>query len=226
VRSSLILTVAALTIVLLVNLFSPWVNEEAPPTVSRALQWAMLTKNDVMAESIRSSSLWRKELFQRAIDEWLSDPRIFWFGRATYGFGVNDFVAAHVSGSWNATLESSLRRGATHNLLTDLLVTYGLVGCILYYCLVLTIVAFLWRVFRANNAPMPTKSLGLFCLVSSVAYILGASLGGGYYPIESTWLLILLIAVLYKCQPQTTTAAQTASALDPPGYRQQRAHPV
>jgi O-antigen ligase len=187
--------------VLVANLFSGWVNHNAPLAVARPLQWVMFTKSKEAFGSIENSSLWRRELFQRAITEWQSDPRIFWFGRATYGFGVSDFVAQRIYGGFEAMQTTSLRRGTTHNLVTDLLVTYGLVGCILYYGMILAIIGFLWKVYRSREVPAATKSLVLVCLVSTTVFLAIASVGGGYYSVESIWLLIVLIAMLYQHRP-------------------------
>jgi hypothetical protein len=185
------------SIILFVNVFSGSINREAPVPLLRPLQWVMINKNDAASNSIDSSTRWREELFQMAIEEWRSDPRIFWFGRATYGFGVSDSFAYRVSGGFRAGQESSLRRGATHNLVTDLLVTYGLVGCVLYYCLILAIIRFLWFVYRSRNAPTVVQPLALFCLITYVSYILIASVGGGTFLPDTIWLLILLITTLH-----------------------------
>jgi O-Antigen ligase len=207
----MILMVSGL-LVLFANLFSGWINREAPVAIARPLQWVMISKGSEAEASIESSSLWRRELFNRSIGEWRSDPRIFWFGRATYGFSVSDLVAPEVSGTWEAFMESSLRRGATHNLLTDLLVTYGLIGCLLYYSLVLIIIYFLWGVYRSSNLSFDLKPLALFCLITFAAYPVSATLGGGVYTAESMWLLILLIVALYRSGTQMDGSASRPSA--------------
>jgi O-antigen ligase len=184
-------------IILFVNIFSSSINREAPVPLLRPLQWVMINKNDAASNSIDSSTRWREELFQMAIEEWRSDPRIFWFGRATYGFGVSDAFAYRISGGFRAGQESSLRRGATHNLVTDLLVTYGLVGCVLYYCLILAIIRFLWFVYRSRNPPAAVQPLALFSLIIYVSYILIASVGGGTFLPDTIWLLILLVTALH-----------------------------
>ena len=136
-----------------------------------------------------------------AIDEWRSDSRVFWFGRATYGWGVNDALAYKISGGFRAGQESSLRRGATHNLVTDLLVTYGLLGCLLYYSLMLGILRFLWFVYRSSESPTVVRPLALFCLVSYTSYLLIATFGGGTFLPDTIWLVILLITALHHFQP-------------------------
>lgn len=194
------LAVAGL-LVLFINVFSSWINRIAPVPLLRPLQWVMLEKNELASNSIDSSSRWREELFQMAIDEWKSDPRIFWFGRATYGFGVNDVLAYQISGGFRAAQESSLRRGATHNLVTDLLITYGLVGCILYYCLMFAIIRFLWYVYRSGRAPAAVQPIALFCLITYASYLLIATVEGGTFLPETIWLLILLITAFHHFSP-------------------------
>jgi O-antigen ligase len=183
---------------LFVNVFSDWINRRLPVALIRPLQWVMVSKNKEAEASIESSSHWREELFKMAIAEWQSNPRIFWFGRATYAYGVSDFVAIHIEGGYEAMKESSLRRGSTHNLLTDLLVTYGLIGCTLYYCLVLAIILFLSAVYRSADVRTVVKALSLLCLMASLESVAYASIGGGFYPTEQVWLLIVLLSVLYK----------------------------
>jgi O-antigen ligase len=197
----LIILILAGLFVLFVNVFSDWINHRLPVALSRPLQWVMVSKNEEAEASIESSSRWRRELFKMAIDEWRSNPRIFWFGRATYAYGAEDYRSLQVSGGFEGTKDSSLRRGFTHNLITDLLVTYGLVGCILYYCLVLAIVFFLWTVYRSAEVRTMVKPLGLLCLMLSLEQVMYASIGGGFYPIDQAWLLIVLLAVLYRHEP-------------------------
>lgn len=201
VLASAYIVMVAGFLVVAANLSSNWVNREAPIAIARPLQWIMLSKNKVASGSIESSTQWREELLKMAIAEWRSDPRIFWFGRATYGYGVSDYVAMQVSGGWEAAMQSSLRRGATHNLLSDLLVTYGLIGCILYYCMILATIGFLWIVYRSRSVPTTLEPLSLFCLITFASYPVIASVAGGFYSAENMWLLIVLIAALYHYDP-------------------------
>jgi O-antigen ligase len=190
-----ILGLAGLTLVF-VNVFSGSINRNTPVPLLRPLQWIMLEKNEAASNSIDSSTRWREELFQMAIDEWKSDPRIFWFGRATYGFGAGDVFAYKIKGHYVAALESSLRRGATHNLVTDLLVTYGLIGCILYYCIMFAIIRFLWFVYRSDRAGPNVLPLAFFCLIIFASYILIATVQAGTFLPDTIWLFIVLIATL------------------------------
>jgi O-antigen ligase len=197
--------------ILFANVFSGWINRTAPAPVLRPLQWVMLNKNEAASDSIESSTRWRQELFQMTIDEWRSDPRIFWFGRATYGFGVSDYVAYQLSGGYKAVMEASLRRGATHNLISDLLITYGLIGCILYYCLMFGILRFLWFVYRSATTPAVVHPLALFCLIMYASYLLIATFGGGTFLPDTVWVLILLIAAIHYYSKEDTGKEQFAA---------------
>jgi hypothetical protein len=198
IASFCLIVIATVVFVVVVNVSADFVNQRLPIAMARPLQWVLLSKNDIAESSIESSSGWRKELFDLAVAEWQSDSRIFWFGRATYGFGVNDYVAMQVSSGWQASMDSSLRRGATHNLLTDLLVAYGLIGCLLYYSLALAIIWFLLVVYRYSDKGTFIRPLSLFCLMNCGSYLVVATIAGGLYRIDAIWLVIVLIAALYR----------------------------
>ena len=212
----LIILILAALFILFVNVFSDWINHRVPVAIARPLQWVMVSKNKQAEGSIESSSRWREELFSRAIAEWRSDPRIFWFGRATYGFGVNDFRAMRISGGFEAGIDSSLRRGETHNLLTDLLVTYGLVGCVLYYSLAVAIISFLWIAYRSPTVPSVLKPLRLICLITFVSYPITASIAAGLYSAENMWLLIVFVAALYQHDSLSNEPNATIAPLPEP----------
>jgi O-antigen ligase len=197
VRAFLGILALVASLLVFVNVFSGWINREASVPLLRPLQWVMLEKNAAASSSIDSSTKWREELFQMAVAEWKSDPRIFWFGRATYGFGVNDVFAYRIVGGFRAGQESSLRRGATHNLVTDLLITYGLIGCVLYYVLILAILRFLWFVYRSRKTPPAVQPLAFFCVITYASYIIIATVGGGTFLPDVVWLFIVLISALH-----------------------------
>jgi O-antigen ligase len=212
----LIISVLSVSFVLFINVFSDWINHSVPVAIARPLQWMLVSKSKEAEASIESSSRWREELFKMSIAEWRSNPRIFWFGRATYGYGVNDYVAQQLLGGFEAGKESSLRRGVTHNLLTDLLVMYGLVGCIFYYCLVLAIIWFLWIAYRSPTVPSLLKPLGLICLITFAAYPITATIAGELYSPELMWLLIVFVAALYQYEPLSSEPKETSALLPEP----------
>jgi hypothetical protein len=180
------------------NLSADWVNTKANPYVQRSLQWVLLEKNWETVRSLESSTDWRRELARRAIAEWRSEPRIFWTGRATYGFGAADETALLISGGFEALIQTSLRRGATHNLLTDLLVTYGLIGCLLYLTVYVALIRFAWKVYRTRGLSPPAVNLALVCLIGSLLGLFYGLVGGGSYPADQIWFLIVLIGAFYS----------------------------
>ena len=180
------------------NLSSDWINTKANPYVQRSLQSILLHKKGEAIESIESSSRWRKELFNRAMDEWRSDKRIFWTGRATFGFGTADQTALLISGGYEAVIQSSLRRGATHNLISDLLVAYGVIGLILYLTVCAALGRFLWYVYRLRNLTAPAANLTLVTLVGSGSWFFYALLAGTFYPAEFVWFTVLLVTASYS----------------------------
>ncbi len=177
---------------------APWINTKASPNIQRSLQWVLVEKGSKPLESIESSTDWRIELARRALNEWRSEARLFWFGRATFGYGTADEVAMDVSGGWEATLETSLRRGATHNLTTDLLVAYGLVGCVLYFFVYFSIVRFLWVTRTRGGLSVGGRDLVLACLVLAIFNFFFQLVGAGGYVAEIPWLIIVLIGSFYS----------------------------
>lgn len=179
------------------NLCADWINNDAEPFVQRSLQWVLLNKKGAESQGIESSSNWRRELFYRALDEWRSDPRIFWTGRATYGFGVADDTAVLIAGGYEAMIETALRRGATHNLISDLLVTYGIVGLFLYLTVYVAIVRFLWKLYRMRSLSGAAANLTLACLIGSLIWFVYSVLGGNFYSIEYIWFLVILVGACH-----------------------------
>jgi O-antigen ligase len=195
------------------NLF-PSLVYSAPTPIRRSMQWMMLTKDDSAYGDIESSSRWRREIFLAALGEWKSDPRIFWFGRATYSFSVADQVGIKLRG-WEGFLESSLRRGATHNLITDMLVTFGLVGAVVYFFLNGMITAFLWRLWKYPQNSDEATDLALVCLIFHVFNFTYGLIGGAQFPAALAWLTTALVAYHYFTLPQQSTT-RPVSAIDKP----------
>jgi len=131
---------------------------------------------------IDASSEWRWILANRAFDEWLSNSRKFFIGRGVHLFSERDMMVMKLNGYFGA-MDVSLRRGATHNAVTDLLVTVGLIGAVLY---VFVFVGFILSIIKILKLAKDSKNITydtLFvCLLFSVSmipiYILG---GGGVY---------------------------------------------
>jgi O-antigen ligase len=185
-----------LFLIIALNLI-PGVLRSVPPIVQRSLQAVIFTQeSEYAAATIASSSDWRLELVKRAFAEWRSDRRIFWFGRGTYKFGIEDIIAKKRNPG-EGDMQVSLRRGATHSLVTDLLVVYGLVGLVVYFVMMVTLLWFLWRVFRHPSVDELGRLMTLICwLLLSFLFLYGI-VGGANFPIEVAWLLVALFGYLY-----------------------------
>jgi O-antigen ligase len=80
-------------------------------------------------------------------------------------------------------MEVALRRGATHNIVTDLLITVGLVGTVLYISVFVGFIVSIVKILKlAKDSKNITYDTLFMCLLFSVSmipvYILG---GGGVY---------------------------------------------
>lgn len=196
-RRRLILLVASafagLLLIVFVNLFSVQINQDAPYFVQRSLQMFMIEKG-VSARTIENSSEWRQELAEMAFEEWRSDARITFFGRASYSYSEADRNLTEQLGGYEAGKISSLRRGATHLLVTDCLIQYGIVGLILYYLMLLSIIRFLYLLHREQRRrETEFHVLTLFLLISFVLMLPMSLVTGAWIATQHGWLLLLLI---------------------------------
>lgn len=161
--------------------------------VQRSFAWALMDKAQSAEDSIDSSTRWRQALFYRAIDEWKSNPIIFLFGRGTYKYTDDDRLAIELDPFENS-IDVSLRRAATHNLITDLLIMYGLAGLLLYMLVCAALIRLCWKFATDPQIPTDSKDLGLICAIDSwYALIYGLS-AGGFIPDSLGWFVILIFA--------------------------------
>jgi hypothetical protein len=195
---------AAMVFVLALNLV-PNVLEPLPMIVQRSLQSVVFTTESVQAKaSIDSSSEWRIELVKRALDQWRGDSRVFWFGRGTYKFGADDYRAMKRDAGSGA-MEVALRRGATHSLVSDLLLVFGLVGFVIYMTMNITLLMVLWRLWKNPETDEIARSLTLVCFVFGGFSLVYGIVGGGSVPLALAWLLVVLFGYLYRMEAQKET---------------------
>ena len=162
------------------NVLSDYVYK-APPLLRRSVNWALITPDADASDSISGSSQWRLALFNAALTEWHSDPRIFWFGRATYAYGMGDWTAMVLQGE-EGKLQTALRRGDTHNMITDLLVSYGICGLILFFTTVLSFLYLVWTIRRSEHTDELGRMLALVVFVQMGYTFAYGLLGGGQFP--------------------------------------------
>jgi MFS family permease len=148
---------------------------------------------------IEGSSNWRQELATLAFREWLSNARIFWFGRSVYEFSSVDTILSQTGDAYTNMMYISLRRGATHNKVTDLLVTVGLIGFLLYlFCEIVLLFVLLKLYFKATN--LDAKALLLFVFTFYFVSFLASLIGGGFLN-ENLAAIISVALLYYKLNP-------------------------
>jgi len=178
----------------------PDVLRPLPMIVQRSLQAIVFTDESQEAKaSIESSSTWRIEVIRRAFELWRVDSRVFWFGRGTYSFGADD-IRALQRDAGSGAMEISLRRGATHSLVTDLLLVFGVVGFFLYMTMYVTLLVLFWRLWKSPGSDDVKKSLALACFLLTVFNLIYGIVGGGSMPVHVAWLVVLFFAYLYRVE--------------------------
>lgn len=200
--------IAMVVIIAFANLFSDWVNRSAPMQLARTLQWVLFEKDDSSSKGIEDSGRWRNELRRKAIEEWKSSPKSFWFGQGFQGISVSDYAQAGYSGAKGYAGISeefghyiSIKRVATHNMFTDVLVGYGLIGAILYYTLLMALMALIYHIYFGLPNESPHKEVALLTAASIWGNsILGNFAGTFMYAIAFAYLIIL-ISALYQYPP-------------------------
>ena len=154
---------------------------------------------------IDASSNWRWLLATQAFDEWKSNSRKFCIGRGVHAFTERDIMVTKLQGYFGA-MDVALRRGTTHNIVTDLLITIGVVGAILYAIVFICLITSIIKIVKiAKDSKNITYDSLFVCLLFSVSmipfYILG---GGGVYN----------IVVLVFCATLPNIAALSSSEFE------------
>ena len=153
---------------------------------------------------IDSSTDYRWTLAMLTFTEWSSNSRKFFVGRGVHAFSDRDLLVLKY-GDVYSKMNFAVRRGATHNIVTDLLITVGLLGTILY---VLVFIGFILSIAKIIKMAKDSKNITydtLFvCLLFSIAmipiYILG---GGGVYD-TVTLVLCSVLANIAAIAPATS----------------------
>jgi hypothetical protein len=196
----------------LINVLSYKINTKAPYYIARAMQVVMIDKGATY-DSVGNSQEARNAAIEEALVQWKKDNRVFFFGRSVYKitwaeaefmknrFGIDGFV------------ENAMRGGRTHNLATDLLLQYGLVGCVLYLIAYIKIIRFIFLLHRA----IPTSEIAPKAMAGAMVVYLPMMffyqlLGGTFMPIIVALVVGLIRAHLINLRlPLAGTASTSVS---------------
>jgi hypothetical protein len=198
-----------------INVFGKEINKHAPFFVARSLQYFMIEKGDAN-KSIQSSTSWRSKLFWMAIYEWQSSPRVFLTGRSTYVFNAGDRRVTELHGGYEGGLTTSLRRGVTHALITDLLVQYGITGALIYLVVKISFLRLAFLTFRwASQRRIPDlANLGLMLFVIQFADLPLTFVASGWLSFIWVWLMIVMITLMGKSEREKVPASEVALPVD------------
>jgi O-antigen ligase len=188
----------------LLNMFSQRLADDPDlALIQRSLYWAMTDQADWAATSIDSSTRWRQELFQRAIDEWKSDWMIVWLGRGTYKYSDEDRSAIETNG-YEGLMDTSLRRGATHNLVSDLLIMYGAVGLVLYLLVCFALIRVCFSVATNSELPEEVTDLGLISGIVAVFTVGYGIIAGEFIKHYLGWFVMIFLARIAQSAFEST----------------------
>jgi O-antigen ligase len=97
-------------------------------------------------------------------------------------------------------MEVSLRRGATHSLVTDLLLVFGVVGFVTYMTMYVCLLMLLWRLWKNPTSDEIAKPIALAAFLLGGFNLTYGILGGATFPLPLAWLLVCLFAYLYRVE--------------------------
>jgi hypothetical protein len=180
-------------IVAVVNLFSDQINTSAPHYIARSLQMVMWDKGEAVS-SIEGSQETRNAAIQEALKEFRKDNRVLFFGRSVFLITHEDALVMRNKGI-DGFVQNAMRSGRTHNLITDLLLQYGIIGCLLYLVAYISVI----RMYIKLSKAIPYSETVAKALAGAMAIYLSLMLpyqllGGTFMPAVAA-LMIGLIRV-------------------------------
>ena len=189
------------------NIFSHEINTKAPVAIARSMQLVMVDKSDLAYGSVTHSQDSRTAAFHEAIDLWRKDNRVLFFGRSVFGITQTELLKSRYEGI-DEFVDTAVRTGATHNLLTDLLLQYGLTGCTLYLLGFVFVIRFFWRLSKAIPPSEPlSRSLAEAMAIYLPLLLIGSLLGGGFLPMEAALIIGLIRASILQSVGSREAAA-------------------
>lgn len=198
-----------LLIIIMVNIFSGPINDHAPFSIARSLQMLMIDKGDTSATISQAGGDddARAMAFQEGFVQWKKDNRTLVFGRSVFSFDEAAALdAKNRLGNWGFVI-NAMRAGRTHNLITDLLLQYGIIGAVIYFSGYIAVIFFLIRLART----IPDELFSLKAIVGAIAiytpFIFVYQLfGGRYLPVVVPLVLGIARAVLVKYEREKQAA--------------------
>lgn len=186
-------------IILMVNVGYRSIESMAPTNVLRSISWMVVDGNTNTSGDIEASTRWRQMIFESSMDEWNSSLRNRIIGRGYKGFADTDYTDSAQAGYYEK-IDIALQRGATHSLLSDVLLVFGLIGAFLYYGMLLFQVILGLAVVRtAASSPTTCCFAWIVAIMGMHAIVIG-TLGGTFLGMLNMLLVLIMVLECYKDQ--------------------------
>lgn len=173
-----------------------------PIAVQRSFGWLPFLGSTDARASIDSSTNWRYKTFDSAISEIATSNRILLFGRGVYGFSDRD-IAIINQGGFDGAIEVNRRRAATHNLITDIILTSGAIGLLLYLVTYCAMLYGLYCCWAGSDSPAAIKDLALAAFVMTFFGLFYSFIAGGF--IQTIEALLISAIFVVDRQNQSNT---------------------
>lgn len=202
----------AILMVAAANLFSSWVNTQAPMQLARTLQWVLVEKDTYLAGTIHGSSEWRLNLAKYALKEWQKTPKTIFLGIGFQGISEFDYAVAAAAGtsfggvSEDFAWEMGVKRVATHSMFTDLLVGYGAIGAFIYYFLLVALMALTCHIYFSLPEGSLHRDFSLLTAGMIWLYATAGNIAGTFLPITAVFLVIVLVCAQYQHQYEESSS--------------------
>jgi|694.fasta_scaffold16522_8 hypothetical protein len=206
--------------IVLVNIFSGSINNHAPVYIARSLQLVMLDKGSTY-DGIVGSQETRDAGKKAALVEWKKDNRVLFFGRSVYSITWEEAVYINKKYGMEGFVMNAMRSGRTHNLLTDLLLQYGLLGCLLYLTSYIAVIVYFWRLAKKiDHRHGEVRALVLSMVIYLPAAFVYALIGGSYMPSIAVLVIGITrshLATLRTTEPFGELGTVRTAGQAPPG---------
>jgi len=175
--------------------------EMFPWNVQRSI--ALIRPNDLQAgrASILHSSQERQRWFDAAIHYWSSgDMRLLLTGHSVTSMDQRDHYAFAMRDN-QARLQFGIRRLATHNVISDLLLGWGIIGYLLNISVWISCIFFLFNLRRLQSGSQMSRNWTLGAILGLSFYVAYSHLGG-------SWIWPICIVFTITAMAHTLPAAR------------------
>ena len=198
VGALMVLMGVGVSMILVVNLFSGYINNEAPLSISRSLQVVMIEKGSAY-RTISGSQDTRNLGIEAGLKAWQEDSRTLITGRSVYRVTgeESDYMMKNFGDAGFA--EMAVKSGATHNLISDLLLQYGIIGLALYLLACFSLVRYIRKLgSQIPESLLEARALCDFLQLYTPLLIFYHALGGGFLPMVIPLILGIVRASLSR----------------------------